>query len=91
MRLLWCRSSTPYEIAIIGSGGVTTWEDAVEYILAGASAVEIGVAVISEGTEVYKNVVNGLNEYLRVNGFSSVKDIVGLAHEEENNGGVSYE
>jgi dihydroorotate dehydrogenase (NAD+) catalytic subunit len=75
------------EIPIIGSGGVTTWEDAVEYILAGASAVEIGVAVIFEGTEVYKKVVNGLNEYLQVNGFSSVKEIVGLAHEEENNRG----
>ena len=41
------------EIPIIGSGGVTTWKDAVEYMLAGASTVEIGTAVMTEGMEVY--------------------------------------
>ena len=71
------------EIPIIGSGGVTTWKDAVEYMLAGASAVEIGTAVMTEGMEVYGRVTQGIRGYLQENGFSGVKDIIGLAHNGE--------
>jgi dihydroorotate dehydrogenase (NAD+) catalytic subunit len=75
--------SQAVEIPIIGSGGVTTWKDAVEYILAGASAVEIGTAVMTEGMGVYSKVAEGVREYLQENGFSCVKDIIGLAHDDE--------
>ena len=71
------------EIPIIGSGGVTTWKDAVEYFLAGASAVEIGTAVMTEGMGVYRKVNEGIREYLQENEFSGVKDIIGLAHDGE--------
>lgn len=71
------------EIPIIGTGGVITWVDAVEYILAGASAVEIGTAVMTEGMGVYRKVAEGVREYLQENGFSCVKDIIGLAHDDE--------
>lgn len=69
------------EIPIIGSGGVTSGDDAIEYFLAGASAVEIGTAVMTHGMNVYKDVNRGIKKYLEENGFSSVKEVVGLAHE----------
>ncbi len=67
-------------IPIIGCGGVTTWRDAIEYMLAGASAVEIGTGVKYEGYEVFSNVNKGIEKYLDENGFTSVKEIVGAAH-----------
>lgn len=67
-------------IPIIGMGGVTNWEDAVELVLAGASAVGIGTAVSMRGLEVFHNVVEGLKAYLEGNGFRKIGDIVGLSH-----------
>jgi len=67
-------------VPIIGCGGVTTWQDAVEFMLAGASAVQIGTAIASEGLGVFKSVTRGIDSYLRRKGFESVKDIVGLSH-----------
>jgi dihydroorotate dehydrogenase (NAD+) catalytic subunit len=65
---------------IIGCGGVTTWEDAVEFLLAGASAVQIGSAIAWKDLGVFKSVTRGINRYVRKKGFRSVKDIVGLSH-----------
>ncbi len=67
------------DVPIIGCGGVTNWRDAVEFFLAGASAVQIGTAV-AEDTEVFQAVTKGVELYLRKKHFGSVKDIVGLAH-----------
>jgi len=67
-------------VPVIGCGGVTTWRDAVEFILAGASAVQIGTAVASQGLGVFKSVSKGIESYLRRKGFGSVKEIVGSAH-----------
>jgi dihydroorotate dehydrogenase (NAD+) catalytic subunit len=65
---------------IIGCGGVTTWEDAVEFMLAGASAVQIGSAIAWKDLSVFKSVASGIDRYLKQKGFRSVKDIVGLSH-----------
>jgi dihydroorotate dehydrogenase (NAD+) catalytic subunit len=65
---------------IIGCGGVTTWDDAVEFMLAGASAVQIGSAIAWKDLRVFKSVTRGIDRYLRRKGFRSVKDIVGLSH-----------
>jgi dihydroorotate dehydrogenase (NAD+) catalytic subunit len=67
-------------VPIIGCGGVTTWQDAVEFMLAGASAVQIGTAIASKGLGVFKSVANGIDSFLKRKGFGSVKDIVGLSH-----------
>jgi len=80
LRCVW-EVSKAVNIPVIGSGGVTDWRDAVEFLLAGASAVEIGVAVITHGMTVYGDVANGLRGYLEANGFSSVQEVIGLAHE----------
>lgn len=67
-------------VPIIGCGGVTTWRDAVEFVMAGASAVQIGTAVASEGLGVFKSVANGMDSFLKQKRFGSVKDLVGLSH-----------
>ena len=65
---------------IIGCGGITSWRDAVEMMLAGASAVQIGTAIALKGPGVFKAVARGLNAYLKRKGLGSVSEIVGLAH-----------
>jgi len=70
------------DIPIIGCGGVRTWRDAVEMMLAGASAVQIGSAIVYEGLSVFRKVAEGIKSYLCRKGFRSVREIVGLAHEE---------
>ena len=67
-------------IPVIGCGGVTTWQDAVEFMLAGASAVQIGTAIAFEGLGVFKSIVEGIDSYLENMNFESVKEIVGLSH-----------
>jgi dihydroorotate dehydrogenase (NAD+) catalytic subunit len=67
------------DIPIIGCGGVTTWQDAVEFFLAGASAVQIGTAV-GDNPEVFRSINKGVETYLRRKNRRSLKEIVGLAH-----------
>jgi dihydroorotate dehydrogenase (NAD+) catalytic subunit len=68
------------KVPIIGCGGVTSWHDAVEFLLAGASAVQIGTAVATKGPSVFKAVARGIDAYLKKKGFRSVDEIVGLSH-----------
>jgi dihydroorotate dehydrogenase (NAD+) catalytic subunit len=68
------------KIPVIGCGGVTTWQDAVEFMLAGASAVQIGTAIAFEGLGVFKSIADGIDSYLENMNFGSVKEIVGLSH-----------
>jgi len=68
------------KVPIIGCGGITNWRDAVEFLLAGASAVQIGTAIATEGFSIFKSVTRGIESYLRRKGFESVNEIVGLSH-----------
>jgi dihydroorotate dehydrogenase (NAD+) catalytic subunit len=68
------------KVPIMGCGGVTNWRDAAEFFLAGASAVQIGTAVATKGSGVFKAVARGLDAYLKRRGFRSVREIVGLSH-----------
>ena len=69
-------------IPIIGVGGVRSWQDAVQFILAGASAVQIGTAIAKRGLGIFKEIVTGLERYLEDQGLKSLREIVGLAHGE---------
>ncbi len=69
------------EIPVIGIGGITIWQDAVEFLLAGASALQIGTAVSLRGWSVFKEINEGIRAYLKSEGFSNVREIVGLALE----------
>jgi dihydroorotate dehydrogenase (NAD+) catalytic subunit len=68
------------DIPIFGCGGVATWQDAVEFMLAGASAVQIGTAIATRNPSVFKAVNRGIQAYLKKKKFRSVKEIVGQAH-----------
>lgn len=68
------------DVPVIGCGGVTTWQDAVELMFAGASAVQIGTAIAFKGPGVFSSITMGMDAYLKRKGYKNVKDIVGLAH-----------
>ena len=68
------------KVPIVGCGGITNWRDAVEFLLAGASAVQIGTAVALKDPNVFKAVAQGIDAYLKKKGFRSVNEIVGLSH-----------
>lgn len=69
------------EIPIIGVGGVESWRDAAEYMMAGATAVQIGSAIGRKGLSVFQVIVQGLQEYLEREGLENIGDIVGVAHD----------
>ncbi|ABU81411.1 dihydroorotate dehydrogenase PyrD [Ignicoccus hospitalis] len=64
---------------IVGVGGVYEWRDAVELVLAGASAVQIGSAVADKGLGVFSEVLAGLAWWLHSKGFRSLREAVGAA------------
>jgi dihydroorotate dehydrogenase (NAD+) catalytic subunit len=68
------------KLPIIGVGGIMGWEDAVEFFLAGASAVQIGTAILQKDLKIFSEVAEGLSTYLKQNGFASVSELVGVAH-----------
>jgi len=68
------------DVPVIGCGGITTWRDAVEFMLAGASAVQIGTAIALKGLGVFQSITRGIDAYLRRRDFRSVTEIVGLSH-----------
>ena len=68
------------DVPIIGCGGITDWSDAVEFLLAGASAIQIGTAIALKNTEVFNTINHGIYEYLKKKRLRSVNEIVGLSH-----------
>ena len=68
--------SKAVNIPVIGLGGIMNWKDAVEFLLAGASAIQIGTANFIDPAVTVK-VSEGINDYLDRHGFTSVKDIIG--------------
>jgi dihydroorotate dehydrogenase (NAD+) catalytic subunit len=68
------------KVPIIGCGGIANWQDAIEFMLAGATAIQIGTAIATQGTNVFKAITRGMNAYLKKRGLKSVEEIVGLSH-----------
>ena len=64
------------KLPVIGLGGICDAKDAIEFLLAGATAIEIGTANFLDPTISVK-VAQGINEYLETHGFASVKEIIG--------------
>lgn len=76
LRMVW-QVAHAVHIPVIGLGGICNAVDAVEFLLAGASAVEIGTANFVDPT-ISAQVAQGIDEYLERHGFHSVKEIIGL-------------
>ena len=68
------------KIPLIGMGGVTRFEDAVAMFLVGAKLIGVGSALYLKGWRVLLEIKKGIENYLEEKGFSSVDEIVGLAH-----------
>ncbi len=66
-------------IPIIGMGGISNYEDALEFIMAGASLVSIGASIFSNPLSCIE-VIDGINNYLLENNIDNIKDLVGVAH-----------
>src|SRR5262249_28394661 len=68
--------AAPHGVPIIGQGGVTTVNDALEFLIAGAAAVGIGTALFYEPL-ILKTLNAGILEYLAANGMMNVSELVG--------------
>ncbi len=66
------------DVPIIGMGGITCGSDAIEFMLAGASAIAVGTAIFSDPTTPM-NVIKEINSYLDNHRYNSLKDIIGKA------------
>ena len=77
LRAVWQCAGT-VEIPVVGIGGITTAADAIEFLLAGAHAVQVGTATFVRPNAA-TSVAQGIGEYLNERGFSSPAQIIGLA------------
>ncbi|MBP7151955.1 MAG: dihydroorotate dehydrogenase [Paludibacteraceae bacterium] len=75
LRMVW-ETARAVKIPVIGMGGIMNAADAIEFMLAGASAVEVGTANFIDPTVTIK-IIEGIEDYLCRHGFSSVSEIVG--------------
>ncbi|HHO57045.1 MAG TPA: dihydroorotate dehydrogenase [Thermoplasmatales archaeon] len=71
--------SSNYEIPVIGVGGVTRAEDVIEYMMAGARAVQIGTGVYYRDVSIFSEIAKELEEWLEKHGYTSIKDVIGIA------------
>lgn len=78
LRMVW-QVAQAVRIPIIGLGGIADWRDAVEFLMAGASAVQIGTATFIKPTTSI-NIVTNIHRFLEDKGISSVYDIIGCLH-----------
>lgn len=74
VRMVW-QVANAVNIPVCGMGGVSTWEDAVEIMMAGASCVQVGAALFGNPYAPIE-IINGLNQYLDDNNIEKISDIV---------------
>jgi dihydroorotate dehydrogenase (NAD+) catalytic subunit len=67
-------------VPVIGCGGISSWEDAVEFMLAGASAIQLSSVIGHEGVATFQKINLGIKKYLERKGLKNLSDLVGLAH-----------
>ncbi|HOT89182.1 MAG TPA: nitronate monooxygenase, partial [Bacteroidales bacterium] len=75
LRMVW-QVSKAVKIPVIGLGGIMTATDAIEFLLAGATAVQIGTANFID-PQISVKIVKGIEQYLVRHKFTSVKEIIG--------------
>ncbi|MBP5295909.1 MAG: NAD-dependent dihydropyrimidine dehydrogenase subunit PreA [Bacteriovoracaceae bacterium] len=68
-----------FAVPILGSGGISTWEDAAQYIAVGADAVQVCTAVMLHGYEIIQDLTQGLQDYLAQQGWASIADLKNIA------------
>lgn len=81
LRMVW-QVAKAVKIPVIGMGGIMTTSDAIEFLLAGASAVQIGTASFID-PQISVKILDGINNYLINKGFSDVKEIIGFINRKD--------
>jgi dihydroorotate dehydrogenase (NAD+) catalytic subunit len=69
------------DIPVVGVGGITTGQDVIEYLLAGASAVQIGSAVYYRGVDVFKKICREIEHWMTAHHYKSIRELIGGAHQ----------
>lgn len=77
VRMVW-QVAQKVKIPIIGMGGISTWEDALEFMMAGAKAVAVGTAQLADPMAMVR-IIEGLETYAKDRGLSSIAKVCGLA------------
>lgn len=72
--------SKKLEVPVIGCGGVSSWKDVVEYMIAGASAVQIGSVLGSSGPRIFNQITTGLKKYVEKKQLKNIGEIIGISH-----------
>ena len=73
--------STVLDIPIIGVGGIMDWRDAIEYIMAGASAFQVGSGIGINGPSIFEEINRDMEYFMKEYGYKSIESMVGIAHE----------
>ena len=68
------------KIPIIGVGGIISWQDAIEFFLAGASAIQIGTGIKYRGLTIFQEICKGIEQYLEEKNYSNLSEVIGVAH-----------
>ncbi|MBF1380023.1 MAG: dihydroorotate dehydrogenase [Porphyromonadaceae bacterium] len=75
LRMVW-QTAQAVKVPIIGMGGISSTKDAIEFLLAGASAVEVGTYNFVDPS-VTTQIVDGIEDYMRRHGFTDIQDLIG--------------
>ncbi len=72
--------SKKLQVPVIGCGGVSSWQDVIEYMIAGASAVQIGSILGSSGPKIFTHITKDLKKYVEKKGLRNISELIGIAH-----------
>ena len=70
------------DIPIVGVGGIRNYEDVVEFLYAGANAVQIGTSILYDGPEIFSDIAIKLSQFIESSSFNSIEDMIGFAHKD---------
>lgn len=80
LNMRWMIETWPHlKIPVSATGGITRWEDVIQYILCGASSVQIASLIYLRGYECVKNLIKGISDYMEKHSISSINDLIGAA------------
>lgn len=80
LNMVWRLARDPrFTIPIVGIGGITTWKDAVEFLLLGANCTQVCTSVMNYGYRIVEPMAEGLSDFMVEKGFATVGDLVGQA------------
>jgi dihydropyrimidine dehydrogenase (NAD+) subunit PreA len=74
-----CARDAEVPIPISGIGGISNWQDAVEFFLLGATNVQVCTAVMHHGFSIVEDMIDGLNNYLDARGLKAASELIGAA------------